>query len=66
MEPPQNCSVCGQPLRPIRHAAAHGGEFSWQARAMVCPHVLLSEHRYDDPRHDEWHLCNETWVRREP
>jgi len=49
-----------------QHAAAHGGQRSWNAEVRTCPHNLFAADHFDAPRHDEWHRSYDAWVRREP
>lgn len=64
MDEPEYCGVCHQRLQRIVHSVAHGGTFRWNAKIRTCPHNVHG-HRFEDPRHDEWHHCEESWVKRE-
>ena len=64
-EDPRFCSICRQPLHRMKHATAHEQAFTWDAEIRTCPHNLYSAHRYDQPRHDEWHKGMQGWTRRE-
>lgn len=66
MDEPRICSICNQPLRSIKHPVAHEHHFRWDAEVRTCPHNLLSENHFSEPRHDEWHRSESGWVRREP
>lgn len=63
-EGPERCSVCRKPLRRLKHPVGHGGAVVWDSEIRTCPHNLYAHH-FDEPRHDEWHLCDQGWVRRE-
>jgi hypothetical protein len=65
MNDPQRCSVCQQPLRRVKHQMAHDGSMAWDAEMRTCPYNLHGTHRFEEPRHDEWHLCDTGWVKKE-
>lgn len=64
MDEPQECSICHQPLRRLRHEVAHSHSHSW-TEIRTCPHNILSVNHFADPRHDEWHHSENGWVKRE-
>jgi hypothetical protein len=65
MDDPEFCSVCHQQLRRVWHPAAHGHHYYQQAEIRTCPHNILTENHFAEPRHDEWHHCENGWVKRE-
>ena len=64
MDDPQYCTVCSQPLRRLKHLVAHAAWSTCDAQVRTCPRNLHGPYRYQDPRHDEWHLCEGGWVKR--
>lgn len=65
MEDPEYCSICNQRLRRIWHAVAHERHFHQRVEIRTCPHNILAENHFANPRHDEWHMSDRGWVKRE-
>lgn len=65
MDEPEYCSVCNQRLKRLKHPVAHEQHFSWNAEIRTCPHNVLTDQHFAEPRHDEWHHGDHGWVKRE-
>lgn len=49
----------------MKHPVAHAGHYNCDAEIRTCPHNIYHIDHYGNPRHDEWHRCDDRWTKRE-